>query len=577
MRSMKSKVCVNGMLAAGFVYGTGSNRVVDKQSLQRRWMMARKLFLLLIVMGLICSVGLPSSVGAQEEPKKGGTFIVAIPQNPPHFLAASTSNTFASLAGCPLYPALLAYDSDANMKPLTTELAESYTFDGKNLQFNLRKNVKWSDGTPLTSADVKFTLENITSKLHPHGNKFLSALDRVDTPDNYTAIVRLKNPYAPLPSFFHWHYCTIVPKHIWEPYLGRLQDCPEYKQPKTVAGAWKLKEYISGDHITYEANPDYWKPNKPYLDRLIFKIIPDAVTEVAALEAGEVDMLIPVMFPATEAERLKKNSQISVTRLGFEIRGVFFYLFFNVRQTPLGDKKVRKALAYAIDRRTIIDNVASGYGFYPDSPIPEGPMWNAIRKTPTVTYPYDVTKARQLLDEAGYPKRQDGMRNISITFASVNIQDMLKIAEMVKAYWKDVGVDTTILAMDEGAFEDRIFKKQDFGVTISDFGVAGDFSVEGRVYQSKGIGKLWNNPMGYSNNRIDWLFDNVAAETDANKQKAYYAELQDILADELPVLWLYQSTPPHAFSNKFGGLPVRPHAQFSSWDFIWWKGGKPIK
>jgi peptide/nickel transport system substrate-binding protein len=530
------------------------------------------LLVLVFVMSLtVCSAGTGTAA-----PKKGGTFILALDEDPKNFFSVATSATAVNMVAAPLYPALLAYDANKGMRVVTSELAESYTFkDDKVLTFHLRKNAKWSDGKPITSADVKFTLDNFTRKFSPFGTQYLASLEKIDTPDDYTVIIKLSKPYPQLTKFFHWHYCPILPKHVWEHYVNNFQNCPAYTRPSVSGGAWMLAEYVSGSHVMYKPNPYFWKKNQPYLDKLIIKIIPDVNTQVAALEAGEIDMIIPQKFPASEAERLSKDRRFTVTTKGFELRGVTFNIFYNLEDSALSKVKVRQALTCAIDRKSIVTKVFSGYAVPLDSIMPIGPVWDKYRIKPPVVYNYNVKKANQLLNAAGYPKGANGMRNIRLTFVTRNVASIIKIGEMLKGFWKEVGVDLSVISMESAAYDDRVYKQHNFSVSCRDMGVASDFSVEGRIYRTDRIGIVNGNGMSYSNERVDWIFNNVAMQPQG-KQKELYAELQKIVAKDCP-LTLIQSNAPHVFNNGFGGLPAQPHAQHNSWDSVWWKKGTPIK
>ena len=532
--------------------------------------MTRKLSALLLTCAMVFSFALCSiaaEAADENTPQSGGTFIIAVDEDPKNFLSATSGATAVNVAATPLWPGLLAYDE--NMNILTTELAESYEFvDDKVLTFHLRENAGWTDGTPITSKDVKFTIENFTTK-GPF-KIFLQNLESVETPDDYTVVITLNAPFSNLPYYFHWHYCPILPAHVWADYVDNYQECSEFAFPTVTGGAWKLDEYVSGDHVTYVPNEYFWKEGQPYLSKLILKIIPDVNTQVAALEAGEVDYVLPHKMPASEAERLSKNPDLTVTTKGFELRAVPRIIHFNTQNEFLSNVLVRRALATATNLQAIIDNTMAGYGEILDSTIPKGVAWDDIRITPEYVYNYDVDAANALLDEAGYPMDENGSRGISLEYVVRNSGNLVKIGEMLKSFYDAVGVELIIKTVESAAYNDIVFVQGDYAMTCQDSGIAKDYFIEGRFYRTDFIGAQGGNIARYSNERIDEIFKTVANST-PEEQKAMYAELQETIAADCLNMQI-QSVAPYAFRNCFGGLPVHPQCQLSSWDGVWYIG-----
>jgi peptide/nickel transport system substrate-binding protein len=480
------------------------------------------------------------------------TFTIAISGYCSHFLAATVSTRYSSPIGALLYPALLAYDLDNNMEPVTSELVSSFKMskDSKALTFRIRKDVTWTDGRPLTSNDVKFTLEELTSKLHPHGVRFLKSLDYVETPNDYTAIIRLKKPYGMLPYFFHWRYCTIVPQHIWAPYVGKLSACPEFSFPRTTAGPWVLKEHIKKRRMVFEKNLSYFKNDEGFsIDRLVLKIIPDLAEQIAALERGEVDTLMPVVFPGMRVSKFSKDPSFTIPTFESELRVVMMYLVFNLRNPFLLNKKVRHALAYSIDRHSIVNRIFGKYAKVCHSPMPEGPMWDEYRKN-IFNYEYSPEKANILLDEAGYPKIANGMRGIKLRYLTNTSEEHIKTAEEIASYWRAVGVEAEIVPVEESIEAESIFRNPNFDCANIDYGEAPDWAIEGRKYKTDSIGKPSENAAGYSNPTIDKLFNTVLYESKRNKRKQLFWRIQEILVEDLPYIWLYQWNPPQVFTGK---------------------------
>jgi len=511
----------------------------------------------------------------ESGPKKGGTFILGWVASPDHFFSNITSENTIHIFTDLMFPALLAYDAEKNMEPMTTELAESYTFvDNKVLTFTLRE-AYWSDGEPITSTDVKFTIENFTATQSAFGAQFLKHLESVETPDEQTVVITLSEEFPMLPYFWHWHYCVIIPEHVWRDYVENYQECPEYTNPTVFGGAWMLDEFVSGSHATYSPNPDYWKENQPYLDKLIIRVIPDESTMVSALEAGEIDLIIPQGLSYTEAARLAADERFTVVESGKEIRSTIYYTFFNMGAEYVSDENVRRALIMAIDQDKLIADIFTGYGKPLETLMPEGPMYDAYRITPENVYPYNVEAAEALLDEAGYLAGSDGMRGITLTYVAENSTKNVKLGESIKSFWNEVGVELEVITLESAAYKERVFTNMDFSCAPVDAGVASDFSIEARFYHSNRIGEIYGNAWQLVNERVDYIFDNVAKSSEEDKVEMY-AELQEIIAETAIGIFL-QNKAPYVYSNDFGGLPARPDAQFTSWDFVYWENGDPIE
>jgi ABC-type transport system substrate-binding protein len=248
-------------------------------------------------------------------------------------------------------------------------------------------------------------------------------------------------------------------------------------------------------------------------------------------------------------------------------------LLINLHDPILSNLKVREALSHAIDKKFIVDKVMYGFASEADGPVPSN---FPIHKADTVSYGYDVKKAESLLDEAGYPRKADGWRfTLSYTGYGAAAVDR-GLSQTVPYFLEQVGIKVDVKMLDPAAFGDVVFKKFDFDLAMLDFGIAGDFAIEARIYHSSAIGNAFGNCMGYNNSRIDWLFDEVAREIDPQKRLQYFYEIQDILTRDLPIIWIFERRPPQAFRpSDFGGLPVRPLA-YASYDGVWWEKGTPL-
>ena len=495
----------------------------------------------------------------------GGTFIVGIPSDPTCITAALTTDSHDKFAWQPMAIGLLDYDASNNMEPVCTELAESYEFsdDYKHLTFHLRE-AYWTDGEQITSEDVKFTIEKFLVPYSSNMSSELANLETIECPDDLTVTLNLSEPNSALIGFWHSFYCSVLPEHVWADYTENYQECPEYQNPTVTGGPFVLDEYVSGDHLTYKKNEKYWNEEEPYIDTLILKIIPDQTTMGEALEAGEIDLAISY----DECDRLRDVEGITVYDMGKELRTTVYYISMNVQSEKLADKEMRIALLEAVDQDAIIEKCFNNYGKPSYSPIPDNAAFNEIRVEPLHQYKYDSEAAKERLDKAGYTAGSDGSRGILLTVIVENNDKERMIAELLRGYWDEIGVELEIISLDRAALCERVYTERDYDICMIDGGLSSDFAATANRYVSSYTGN-YTNPANMRNDRVDEIFKTVGAQ-DAETQKTLYAELQNEIADEACTIWL-QNWAPYAVGSNIGGFPLRPDVQFDNYAGVWIK------
>ena len=264
--------------------------------------------LLLVVVTIITPVG----VGAAEtQPKYGDTFIVGMSSDPATLNGAISGSVNDKTVASNIFSMLFRLDYKMNPVP---DLAEEWTIsdDGLVYTFKLRDGVKWHDGTPFTSADVKFSMDEAYMKLHPRTDNFNSFIESVETPDDKTVVFKLKKPYGAFMNALAYDV-YIIPKHLYE--NTDIRNNP-YNIKPVGTGPFIFEEWSRGSHITLKKNPDYFQKGLPYLDKLVFRIIPNAASRVLALGTGEIHYLSYQALPSSAIAELKANPDI--TTQGFE-------------------------------------------------------------------------------------------------------------------------------------------------------------------------------------------------------------------------------------------------------------------
>jgi len=494
-----------------------------------------------------------TSAPAAGTPKRGGTAVVVMNADPGPLNPAITTAGGTHTVTDQIFNGLVGLDDSLNPVP---ELAVSWqvSADGKTYTFKLQPNVMWHDGQPFSSADVKFTFEQGLLKFHARTKAALeSVLDGIDAPDPDTVIFRFKQPYGPFLQRLDVVEASIIPKHIYD---GKdLEKDPATAKP-IGTGPFKFTDYVKGDHVTLDRNTSYFKKDAaggqlPYLDKAILRIIPNTTTAVQALEQGEVDYLGSV--PGADLSRLQKNSALTLVQ-GFGGSGGSVcqdVLIPNLAKKPFDTVEGRRALYSAIDRTFLVDQVYFDQGTPSTGPISRQMAWAYTSQVHM--YPFNVVQANQMLDQAGYTKGADGTR-LTVTFT--HAASYAKLAEALREQLKAVGINLQLETLDVNAANDKVFVKKDFDMGIASYCNGSDPEVGvRRVYVSSNIGPiLFSNGAGYKNPKIDQLFDQGAAQTDRAERAKTYAQIQQILTDDVPYFWIVDSQGYRAYRSVYKGF-----------------------
>ncbi|MEL6966191.1 MAG: ABC transporter substrate-binding protein [Pseudomonadota bacterium] len=502
---------------------------------------------LVVATALVSMVAAPTL--ASDTPKKGGTLITALGQTPRHLNPAVQSGVVTGAPGAQLFAAPLRYDEDWTPQPYLAESWET-SEDGLTVTLKLVKNAKFHDGKPITSEDVAFSVDTIKAN-HPFKSMFAPVIE-VQTPDAHTAVLKLSQPHPALMLAMSSQLMPIIPKHVY----GDGQDPkthPANSENVVGSGPFKLVEFKRDQHVILERFDDYFIEGRPFVDRIVMRIIKDPAARAIALENGELH-LSTFENTVRNINRLKKADGVTATSEGYAAIGALDWLAFNTANGPTADKRVRQAIAYAVDKNFIHKAIMLGVaqdaksGIHPGSPLSDQSVNG---------YDVDLDKAQALLDEAGFKPGDDGTRmKLTIDFGWPSMKPQ---AEYIKASLKKVGIDVTVRASPDFPTWAKTVSNHDFNMTMDTVFNWGD-PVIGvhRTYQSSNIkkGVIWSNTQQYKNARVDELLDMAGKETDPAKRKALYAEFQKITADELPVYWL-NTLPYHTIYNDKVGNPPK--------------------
>jgi peptide/nickel transport system substrate-binding protein len=506
-------------------------------------------------------VTLPSTIVVAQ--KKGGTAVIAIDTNPPTLNPAITSGDPDHVVGEKVYGALIYLDNNFAPQP---DLALNWDVaaDGLTYTFNLRPNVKWHDGQPFTSADVKFTFEEVLAKYHPLTKNLFQRVASVETPTPLKVVVRMKEPFGPfLTSIFSFN-APIVPKHVFAG--SDVLTNPATLKP-IGTGPFKFEDWARGDRITLVRNDAYYHPVN--LDRLIFKIMPDPSARSLAFESGDVDYIADYYLAKSDVARLEKLPGTQIRRGGD--LPINTLLIFNVREKATGTAAFRQAIAMATDRQLMLSKARFGLGVPGRSAIDSHVTWAYNPKVDYgKLYAFNPAKAKALLDEAGFRAGADGKRLSVRLIYDVVRPTLTQIAEIMKAQLGEIGVDVKLEAVERAVFIDRVFMKNDFDMTLAEYGTFGDpaLGVQ-RLYICADIRKApFVNGSGYCNPSVDELFKQAAsAIKPADRAKSYF-QVQEILAKDLPTLVLIENETVDIAKPYLKGL-WQGRLQYSQWERAW--------
>lgn len=469
-------------------------------------------------------------------PAQGGTLVVAVGEDPGQFNPGITTSFGPHSVADSIFNGLVALDANANPQP---DLAQSWEVsdDATTYTFHLAEDVTWHDGEPFTSADVKFTFENILLNYHSRTKAGLeNTLAAIDTPDEHTVVFRFDAPYAPLLQRLDVTEAPILPQHIYEGVEDPTQADANLMPVGT--GPFMFESHTPGAEVRLVRNENYFKEGLPHLDEVIFRVIPDANTQLLALEAGEIDYMWRV--PGPDVARLESSPDTTVLSVPAGPGGGFcvMTLTFNLERDVFEDVRVRQAFAHAIDRQQILEQVIFGQGRVAVAPISSAIAWAHLADGPD--YAYDPQQAEALLDEAGFPRGDDGTR-FSVDF--IHFPTFSKYGEVMREQLAEVGIDFELRPLERDAAVEAIFDQRDFDTNIISYCNNTDPEIGvRRMYVSTNIGPIpFSNGAAYENPVIDELFAEAAATADRDERGEIYREIQEILLQDLPYWWIVET------------------------------------
>lgn len=476
-----------------------------------------------------------------------GTAVLGIDADPPTLNLGTTTDFAAGDVAAKILEGLVWLDPQYNPKP---SLATAWTVspDGKTYRFTLRKGVKWHDGRDFTSADVKFSLLEVIGKLHPRAAPVFKNLGiEVDAPDAGTVIVRLQKPYAPFLSQMTVFDAPILPRHIYE---GSNVGANPANQKPVGTGPFKLAEWKRGASIKLVRNDQYWDGDKPFLESIIFQVIPQAANRVPALQASEIDELLDFYTPKPEVPRILADKSLAPRR-GVNIPAVYF-MMFNTQSPLFAKKDARHALAFAIDRQRLVKQVMNGIARPGAGAFGDGFKWLFNEEVGYAKkFPLDPARAKALLAKAGVAA---GTTTVRMPF-DVSRAQMRAQSQIIQDNLRQIGLEVKLEPLERSVYYDRVFAKKDFDLTLGSYFSAGDPAIGyTRLYNTYTGTAPNTNASGYANPKVDDLLSQAATAADREVRARLYKELQVILNEDLPTLVLFDEETVDTATKKLTGM-----------------------
>lgn len=495
-------------------------------------------------------------------PAYGDAFVVGSIGEPSTLIPLLASDSASHEVAGYVFNGLIRYDKDLKLEG---DLAESWEVspDGLTIIFHLRRGVKWHDGAAFTSRDVLYTYRvTIDPKTPTAYADAFKQVSRAEAPDPYTFRVTYSKPFAP--ALESWGV-SVLPSHLLE---GKDITRSALSRHPIGTGPYVFKEWVAGQKVTLEANPNYYE-GRPYIGRYIYRVIPDNATMYMELKAGGVDMMgiSPVQYQR-QTDTPEFTDKFNKYRYP---ASAYTYLGYNLRHPLFSDRRVRQALTCAINKDEIVHGVLLGMGQVAHSPYKPG-TW--AHNPGVKDFDYNPDKARALLAEAGWLKKNsDGVlvkngKPFRFTILTNQGNDQrLKTAVIIQNRLKAIGVEVKIRVIEWASFLSQFIDKGKFDAVLLGWTIGQDPDLYDIWHSSKTNPKELNF-IGYRNPEVDRLLEEGRGTFDMEKRKRCYYRFQEILAEDQPYTFLYVPDALPVVSARFRGIVPAPAG--ISYNFIKW-------
>jgi peptide/nickel transport system substrate-binding protein len=501
-----------------------------------------------------------------SQPVTGGVLTIGYDAEPDS-LNAFTTRLFASTESG-IHEGLLVTDDKMMYQPVLVESVP--TLDNGGVQLNpmrvtyrLLPNLKWSDGAPLTSDDIAFTWQAIVNPNFKRGGFGFSEgydlIDKIDTPDPQTATLTFKANYAPYNAMFR----ALLPKHSLE---GKDINTDPFNRKPIGAGSMRVKDWASGQFSQMERNPFYHVQGRPFLDGLVMKFLSDTNTRINQLRTGEVQYINQVPW-----DRMDEIAQFPNVQLQSVVANSWEHLDFNFKNPILQQLPVRQAIAMAIDKKSIADKVLQGRVPVADNFVSQL-SW---AYNPNVAkWDYNVDRARQTLEDAGWKVAQDGIREKDgqrLSFqCSTYSGDVLRerVQQVIQGQVREIGVELKTQNYPAATFFEQVNDGK-YDIKIHRWIFPADPSYT-TLYAADRMPPKGLNNMFWSNPEVTQVLGESDSEIDQSKRKGQLFRAQEIIAQELPIIPLFYRPNVIATTTRLKNVRMNPTNDGDMWAIRDW-------
>lgn len=494
------------------------------------------------------------AISAPVAPQPGGTLVIGRGADSvtlsPYASAAPDAEVIAHIA-----ETLYELTPDGRIVPRLAESLPRMGPDGRSMTIRLRRGIRFHDGTPFDASAVKWNFDFILNPENraPFRAILLGEVTGVDVLDPYTVRLNLRRPFVPLLAHLTHDFLAIhSPTAVQRAGGMRPPTGEPYGRQPVGTGPFRFREWVRGDRIVLERNPEYWGPSKPLLDQIVWRVIPDDGARVLALEGGQIQVAVRV--PPRETTRLALNRALRIERTS-SVRTI--YIAFNNQKPPFTDVRVRQAFNYAVNKRAIVQTVLGGAARVSDAPISPGIVgYSPIQPG---GWPYDVNRARQLLAEAG----QGGGVNVTILHPTGRYVQDAAVAAAVQAQLRAAGINARLQTMEWAAY--LAYTNQPPDRTPVEMFMLGWGTVTGdadyglySLFHSSQWAPNGFNRFFYRNPQVDQLLDQARSETNAARRNDLYRQAMTLIWRDAPWIFLHSESQVTGLRREVEGLVVHP-------------------
>ena len=451
----------------------------------------------------------------------------------------------SSNASWTLFDSLVFPEPDGTFSPALAESWET-SDDGRTITFTLRQGVTFHNGEELTAEDVVFSWETYTQDVVTYASNWTIA-SNVEAIDDFTVAVSTDEPNALLLPYISTAW-SIIPKDYYEE-VGAAG----FAENPVGTGPFMLEEWAKGDSITVVANPTYWRQGYPKLEKVIFKFMPESATRIAAVQTGEID--ISPRLTTEDAQGLLGAPDIQIIR--YPVNRVYYLAFNNITtgvDTPIMEPEVRRALQYAVDVDGIVNTLFDGYATRAVGFV--GPEDLGFDNAEPI--PYDPEQAKALLAEAGYP---DGFE-VDMACPDGAYAHINEVCEIIRNNLNEVGVTGNLDIMESNAYWELQATQalppmfvDSWSVTLTEAYPR----LQGALNQGDSYANFWTQ-------EIQDYLDQIATTVDVEERAALYGELQQLMRDDPPFVYLYMPEAFEAVRSRVQNYHPRGAEQYFLWD-----------